>query len=130
MIWIPITVAVVIGLGIFFAVLKRSQDLLESNFQEKFSEADIRAVDKSALYVARLSDGYSHFRGAGYLVLTDEELYFERRLTNKIITVPTSAIAFALFSAGRSMAARMAIMAITTRSSIKVNFFFMRQFIS
>ncbi len=38
------------------------------------------------------SDGHSHFRGSGYLVLTDDELYFERQLDRKIIMIPISSI--------------------------------------
>ena len=49
-------------------------------------------MDKYALYVARQSDGYSHFRGMGYLVLTEDELFFERQLDRKIITIPIGSI--------------------------------------
>ena len=49
-------------------------------------------MDKSAFYVAKQSDGYSHFKGNGYLVLTEDELYFERRVVRKLIIVPAGAI--------------------------------------
>ena len=49
-------------------------------------------MDKYALYVAKQSDGYSHFRGSGYLVLTEDELYFERQLDRKIIIIPIGSI--------------------------------------
>ena len=49
-------------------------------------------MDKHALYIARESDGYSHFRGQGYLVLTEEGLFFERQLVKKIIEIPTGSI--------------------------------------
>jgi len=42
---------------------------LEANFQKRFSGKQIQYLDKHALYVAKKSDGYSHFRGQGYLVL-------------------------------------------------------------
>lgn len=49
-------------------------------------------MDKYALYVATQSDGYKHFRGSGYLVLTNKELYFERLFKKKIIILPISLI--------------------------------------
>jgi len=72
--------------------LKRKQDEVEANFQKRFAGKKIRFMDKYALYVARQSDGYSHFRGMGYLVLTEDELFFERQLDRKIITIPIGSI--------------------------------------
>ncbi len=77
---------------IFFVILKRKQDEVEESFRKRFAGKNIRFMDKYALYVAKQSDGYSHFRGIGYLVLTDDELYFERQLDRKIIIIPTSSI--------------------------------------
>ena len=77
---------------IFFVFLKRKQDEVEASFQKRFSGKKIQFMDKYALYVARQSDGYSHFRGNGYLVLTEDELYFERQLDRKIIIIPIGAI--------------------------------------
>jgi len=77
---------------IFFVFLKRKQDEVEANFQKRFAGKKIRFMDKYALYVARQSDGYSHFRGMGYLVLTEDELFFERQLDRKIITIPIGSI--------------------------------------
>ena len=76
----------------FFVHLKRKQDEIEANFQKRFANKKIRFLDKRALYIARESDGYSHFRGQGYLVLTEDELYFERQLVKKIIEIPTRSI--------------------------------------
>ena len=84
-----ILVAIVIQ---FFVRLKRWQDEIEANFQKRFANKMIRFMDKHALYIARESDGYSHFRGQGYLVLTEDELYFERQLVKKIIEIPTDSI--------------------------------------
>jgi len=77
---------------VFFVHLKRKQDEIEANFQRRFAGKKIQFVDKHALYVARESDGYSHFRGQGYLVLTEDELYFERQLVKRIIKIPTGSI--------------------------------------
>jgi len=49
-------------------------------------------LDKFAIYIARESDGYSHFQGRGYLVVTNEELYFERQLDSKIFIIPLKSI--------------------------------------
>jgi hypothetical protein len=76
----------------FFVHLKRKRDEIEENFQKKFANKKIRFMDKQALYIARESDGYSHFRGQGYLVLTEDELYFERELVKKIIEIPIDSI--------------------------------------
>jgi hypothetical protein len=88
-------IAIALGCALvvcFFVYLKRKQDELEAGFQQRFSGKNIRLVDKNALFVAQESDGYSHFRGIGYLVLTDDELYFKRQLINKVIQVPISSI--------------------------------------
>jgi len=77
---------------IFFVHLKRKQDEIEANFQKRFAGKKIQFMDKHALYVAKESDGYSHFRGQGHLVLTEDELYFERQLVKKIIKIPTGSI--------------------------------------
>lgn len=76
----------------FFVYLKRRQDEQEENFQKRFSGKNLKLVDKTAMYYAQESDGYSHTRGIGYLVLTDEELYFERRVGKKVLEIPVSAI--------------------------------------
>ena len=44
------------------------------------------------MFHAQESDGYSHTRGIGYLVLTDDELYFERRVVKKVLEIPISSI--------------------------------------
>jgi hypothetical protein len=91
MIWAVTTISV-ICIIIFFIILKRRQDEVEENFKERFSGKKILCMDKSALYVARKSDGYSHFRGHGYLVLTEDELYFDRQLLRRTIIIPVSSI--------------------------------------
>jgi len=89
--WI-IFVIVLILIVTFFVILKRKQDELEKNFKKKLTGKKIRLIDKYALYIASESDGYSHFRGTGYLVLTDQELYFERMVNKKIIKIPLESI--------------------------------------
>lgn len=90
---IGIICIIFVGLVIYFFVrLKRRQDEMEANFQKRFSCKKIRFMDKHAIYIARESDGYSHFRGQGYLVLTEDELYFERELVKKIIEIPIDSI--------------------------------------
>jgi len=89
--WI-IFIIIIIVVAVFFAFLKRRQDQVEASFQKRFAGKKIRYIDKFALYMARDSDGYSHFRGTGYLVLTEDELYFERRLNRKIVIIPTGSI--------------------------------------
>ena len=84
-----ITVGIVI---VFFVYLKRKQDEVKASIQKRFAGKTIQFMDKYALYVAKQSDGYSHFRGSGYLVLTKDELYFERQLDRKIIIIPIGSI--------------------------------------
>jgi hypothetical protein len=76
----------------FFYRLKRRQDEMEEEFLKRFAGKKIRFMDKHAIYIARESDGYSHFRGQGYLVLTEDELFFERQLVKKRIKIPTGSI--------------------------------------
>ena len=84
---------IVVGIVIiFFVHLKRKQDEIEVNFQKRFAGKKIQFMDKHAVYIAQESDGYSHFRGMGYLVLTEDELYFERQLVKKIVKIPTGSI--------------------------------------
>ena len=77
---------------VLFVFLKRKQDEVKASFQRRFAGKKIQFMDKYALYVAKQSDKYSHFRGSGYLVLTKDELYFERQLDRKIIIIPTGSI--------------------------------------
>ncbi len=87
-----IAVSGFVALAIFFRWLYKKQQLLEQHFQRRFAGRKIVLMDKTALYVARQSDGYSHFRGMGYLVLTKEELFFERQMDNKVISIPIHSI--------------------------------------
>ena len=91
MIWVCVLLAVIViaaGLG----YVKKKAIELEASFQERFAGKNIRFMDKHALYIAQQSDGHSHVRGAGYLVLTDEELYYKRQLGNKVVTIQLSSI--------------------------------------
>jgi hypothetical protein len=84
---------IIVGIGsIFFFFLKRKQDEVDVSFQKRFAGKKIQFMDRHALYVAKQSDGYSHFRGIGYLVLSEEALYFERQLDRKIIIIPIGSI--------------------------------------
>jgi hypothetical protein len=84
---------VIVGIVIVaFVFLKRRQDEVEASFKERFAGKKIQFMDRYALYVAKQSDGYSHFRGKGYLVLTEDELYFERELDRRIIVIPVESI--------------------------------------
>jgi hypothetical protein len=76
----------------FFVFLKRKQDELEVNFQKRFSGKTIRCLDKCAVFRAQESHGYSQSQGKGYLVLTDNELYFEMTLLSKVLSIPTISI--------------------------------------
>jgi hypothetical protein len=76
----------------FFIFLKKKQDKLEVDFQKRFSGKNIRRVDKTAVFKAQESHGYSQTQGMGYLILTDEELYFEMSLLNKVLSIPTASI--------------------------------------
>ena len=89
--WYIILFPVVIVI-IFFFMLKKKQDEIERNFQKRFAGKKILLMDKYALYVARERDGYSHFRGNGYLVLTNDELFFERQLNKMIVKIPVNSI--------------------------------------
>ena len=92
MVQIVIGIIIVSVVTVFFVFLKKRQDEVEANFQEKFSGKKIKIMDKYALYLAKQSDGYSHFRGVGYLVLTEDELYFERQLNRETIIIPADSI--------------------------------------
>ena len=76
----------------FFVFLKKRQDALEVNFKKRFSGKNIRHLDKNAVFKAQESDGYSQTQGMGYLVLTDDELYFEMGLLNKVISISAAFI--------------------------------------
>ena len=87
-----VIIIIVYLIVIFFVYLKRRQDEVEEKFQKRFAGKKIKIMDKSALYVAKQSDGHSHFQGNGYLVLTEDELYFERRVVKKLIIIPIGSI--------------------------------------
>jgi len=89
---IIIYIIVFIVISVLFIFLKKRQDEVEANFQEKFTGKEIKIMDKYAMYISKESDGYSHFRGVGYLVLTEDELYFERQLNRKVIRIPVGSI--------------------------------------
>ena len=76
----------------FFVFLNKKQDELEANFQKKYSGRNIRYLDKCAVFRAQESNGYSQAQGKGYLVLTDDELYFEMTLLNIILSIPVASI--------------------------------------
>lgn len=76
----------------FFGYLYSKQQALENKFQQLFAGKKFRLIDKKALYIAQQSDGYSHTRGMGYLVFTEEGLWFKRQLGNKEISIPCAAI--------------------------------------
>jgi hypothetical protein len=91
MVWVYVLLAVIViaaGLG----YVKKKAIELEADFQGRFAGKNIRFMDKHALYIAQQSDGYSHVRGMGYLVLTDEELYYKRQFGNKVLSIPLSSI--------------------------------------
>jgi hypothetical protein len=86
-----------IGIGIvaivlLFVRLKKRQDELAASIERRFRGKRIRMQDKHAFFIALKSDGYSHSRGQGYLVLSDEELYFERLIARKVVPIPFGAI--------------------------------------
>ncbi len=91
MIWMVAT-GVVIVIVWFLRYVKKKAIALEESCQRRFAGIDIRLLDKTAIYHAQKSDGYSHSRGMGYLVLTDSELYFQRQLGNKVIAIPIGSI--------------------------------------
>ena len=76
----------------FFIILKRKQDALEENFQRLFSKAEVKRLDKHAVFKAQQSHRYSQAQGMGYLVLTDDELYFEMGLLDKVLSIPVANI--------------------------------------
>ena len=91
MIWVLILLAVtVIAAGLGY--VKKKEIELEASFQERFAGKNIRFMDKHAVFIAQQSNGYSHVRGMGYLVLTDEELYYKRQFGNKVLSIPLSSI--------------------------------------
>lgn len=76
----------------FFVFLKKKQDQLEESFQKRFAGRNIRYLDKHAVLRAQQSNGYSQSQGMGYLVLTDDELYFEMTLLSITISIPASSL--------------------------------------
>ncbi|CAD7840687.1 MAG: hypothetical protein [Olavius algarvensis Delta 4 endosymbiont] len=89
--YLGIALAICAGVW-FFVYLKRRQDLLEANFQERFSGKNIRYLDKHAVLKAQKSRGYSQVQGMGYLVLTDSELVFAMQLLDNSISISTDSI--------------------------------------
>lgn len=89
--YLIVTVLVILIIS-FFIFLKRKQDELEEVFQKRFAGRKVKLLEKHAIFVAQESDGYSHFRGQGYLALSDDELYFKRVLGNKTIFLPITVI--------------------------------------
>jgi hypothetical protein len=87
--WLAVAVA---GVVIFFVILKKRQNALDASIMRRFEGKNVRLMDKYALFIAQQSDGYSHTRGTGYLVLTDEELFFERVLGRKQVSMPLNRI--------------------------------------
>ena len=76
----------------FFVTLKRKQDELEENFRKLFSAAQVKRVDKQAVFKAQQSHRYSQSQGMGYLVLAADELYFEMGLLSKVLSIPVASI--------------------------------------
>ncbi len=76
----------------FFVFLKKKQDELELKFQNRFFGKNIRYLDKCAVFRAQESYGYSQSQGKGYLVLTDDELYFEMVLLSKVLSISAASI--------------------------------------
>jgi hypothetical protein len=88
-------IGIIIGVSAivwFFVFLKKKQDKLEVNFQKRFSGKNIKYLDKCAVFRAQESHGYSQSEGKGHLVLTDDELYFEMVLLNKVLSISASSI--------------------------------------
>jgi len=88
-IFIGIGIIIIIG---FFVYLKKKQDELEDDFKKRFSGKNILLLDKHAEFIAQESDGFVQVRGLGYLVFTDEVLFFQRQLGNKIVLIPIHSI--------------------------------------
>lgn len=88
-------VGIIIGISAitwFFVFLKKKQDKLEANFQKRYSGKTIRCLDKCAIFRAQESNGFSQSQGNGYLVLTDDELYFEMTLLNRVLSISIASI--------------------------------------
>jgi len=88
-------IGIIIGVSAitwFFVFLKKKQDKLEVNFKKRFLGKTIRYLDKRAVFRAQESHGYSQTEGMGYLVLTDDELYFEMALLNKVLSISAASI--------------------------------------
>ena len=91
MIWVYVLLAVIV-LAAVLGYVKKKEIELEASSQKKFAGKNILFMDKHALFIAQQSDGYSHVRGMGHLVLTDEELHYERQFGKKVISIPLSSI--------------------------------------
>lgn len=89
--WI-IAAAILAVVATFFVFLKRRQDEVEDSYQKRFSGKSPLQIEKQATYIARESDGRSHFRESGYLVLSEDELYFAAVLSRKKVIIPAARI--------------------------------------
>ncbi len=89
--WILVVCAAV-GFVVLLRYLKKKELELDARIQERFAGKNIRLMDKYALFMAQESDGYSHVRGAGTLVLSDEELFYERQIGHKVVSIPLNRI--------------------------------------
>lgn len=76
----------------FFVSLKRKQDAVEQNFQRLFGHKDVLRLEKHATFKGQRSHGFSQAQGGGYLVLTNDELYFEMGLLDKVLSIPAGNI--------------------------------------
>lgn len=91
-VYVLIAIVIIIVLFYFFRYVKKKELELKADFNKRFAGRNIHLLDKYALYIAQQSDGYSHSRGIGYLVLTDDELYYKRQLGNKVLSIPLASI--------------------------------------
>jgi len=74
---IVIVISILIGaMMIFFSVIKKAKKARKEELDARFQNKKILFYSKNANFLGYKSKNYKQVTGSGYLVLTEEELYF------------------------------------------------------
>ena len=77
---------------LFLITLRRKKLLVEFQKQNDFSPGNVLCRDDTANFFGIKSLGYKQFRGNGLLLLTKDNLYFNRFFPEKEIIIPITSI--------------------------------------
>jgi hypothetical protein len=84
-------IAILVGISLlvwFFYFLWRRQQLVQERIERKIKGQKVLMPIEHIMFRAVESSGYSQVSGMGYIVLTENYLYFELVLLELVITVP------------------------------------------